>query len=229
LYPDAKLTVTEAFVAIMQLSLKHTFSNSAVEDLTKVLSFMLPENHQFAHSRHLFKKFFSEIERDILFHYYCGRCWKSLLTETDCCGRCETKFKESDRKYFIEIPLEQQVQQFFRIQEFYSGIHHPFERKKKIEANIEDFLDGTAYQNRADFFSQVGNLSMTYCLLLLFFSIPPQLLFCRLAGQLMEFRSSKVQNFVSGPLILSLTHFHPISGMIIWQQSFFTLERKNPK
>jgi len=63
LYPDAKLTVTEAFVAIMQLSLKHTFSNSAVEDLTKVLSFMLPENHQFAHSRHLFKKFFSEIER----------------------------------------------------------------------------------------------------------------------------------------------------------------------
>jgi len=62
LYPDAKLTVTEAFVAIMQLSLKHTFSNSAVEDLTKVLSFMLPENHQFAHSRHLFKKFFSEIE-----------------------------------------------------------------------------------------------------------------------------------------------------------------------
>lgn len=191
-----------------------------------------------------------------------------MLTETDCCGRCETKFKESDRKYFIEIPLEQQVQQFFRIQEFYSGIHHPFERKKKIEANIEDFLDGTAYQNRADFFSQVGNLSMTYCLLLLFFSIPPQLLFCRLAGQLMEFRSSKVQNFVSGPLILSLTHFHPISGqfflplplffllflfsffsssfffffsvafkegkkkkkgMIIWQQSFFTLERKNPK
>jgi len=85
-----------------------------------------------------------------------------LLTETDCCGRCETKFKESDRKYFIEIPLEQQVQQFFRIQEFYSGIHHPFERKKKIEANIEDFLDGTAYQNRADFFSQVGNLSMTW-------------------------------------------------------------------
>jgi len=147
LYPGASIKVTESFVVLMNYILKHCISNPGIEDLVKGISLLLPKNHHLAHSKYFFKKFFKDLEQEPIFHYYCSRCWKTLSSKAENCARCKEKFEENDLKYFLEVPIEQQIRQFFKIEEFYQGIHYPFMRKKKVSENLEDFLDSTAYKS----------------------------------------------------------------------------------
>jgi len=91
-----------------------------------------------------------------------------LSSKAENCARCKEKFEENDLKYFLEVPIEQQIRQFFKIEEFYQGIHYPFMRKKKVSENLEDFLDGTAYKSREEFFRQLGHLSLRFFVLFFF-------------------------------------------------------------
>jgi hypothetical protein len=62
----------------------------------------------------------------------------------------------------IEIPLEPQMRKLFEETEFFEGLRYPFNRQKQNEENIEDFLDGELYNNFADFFSDFGNISVSW-------------------------------------------------------------------
>jgi len=62
----------------------------------------------------------------------------------------------------IEIPLEPQMRKLFEETEFFEGLRYPFNRQKQNEENIEDLLDGELYNNFADFFSDFGNISVSW-------------------------------------------------------------------
>jgi len=56
------LTVSEAFVVIMQYSLRHKLSTPALQDLIKLLRLFLPEYNLMADSVDSLRAFFAELE-----------------------------------------------------------------------------------------------------------------------------------------------------------------------
>jgi len=48
--------------------------------------------------------------------------------------------------YFIEIPVVNQLSEFFSLNGFYSDIQYRFHQTKKHPKNMEDIYDGTIYQ-----------------------------------------------------------------------------------
>jgi len=54
------------------------------------------------------------------------------------------------------------MRKLFEETEFFEGLRYPFNRQKQNEENIEDFLDGELYNNFADFFSDFGNISVSW-------------------------------------------------------------------
>jgi len=161
LFPDAPVTLNETLVMVLQFTLKHSLSEIALDDLLKMFTLVLPQNHQLDDSKYLFHKFFQELEHDIKFRYYCERCTRPL-TETDPCDHCKEKFENKFRKFMIEVPLESQIKKLFQHREFYDGLSYPFTRKKTSVDSIDDFIEGEIYQKYATFFSEFGNVSISW-------------------------------------------------------------------
>jgi len=69
LFPDAPVTLNETLVMVLQFTLKHSLSEIALDDLPKMFTLVLPQNHQLDDSKYLFHKFFQELEHVLFFSF----------------------------------------------------------------------------------------------------------------------------------------------------------------
>lgn len=51
------------------------------------------------------------------------------------------------KSYFIEVPIEDQLESFFKRESFVTAIKGRFHKQKENISNIEDICDGKLYKN----------------------------------------------------------------------------------
>ena len=158
LYPGADLTVNESTLIILKLASRHKMSKAALLDLMRVTKRICPENNKCINSIYKLKKIFdNDIVKEIR-HYYCKTCHKKLENKNDTCS----EHKSDETGYFIEIPLEDQLQVLFRRPRFYEKLNYRFERKQD-ENSYSELYDGSVYKKFAtpDLLGNRNNISFT--------------------------------------------------------------------
>ena len=158
LYPGADLTVNESTLIILKLASRHKMSKAALLDVMRVTKRLCPEPNKCLNSMYKLKKIFeNDIVKEVR-HYYCKVCHKKLENKNDKCLQHEF----DEKGYFIEIPLEEQLQVLFKRPGFYEKLNYRFERKQN-EKCVGEFYEGSVYKKFAteDMLGNRNNISFT--------------------------------------------------------------------
>lgn len=95
---------------------------------------------------YFFKKHFSHLKAPVKFHFFCSDCTHSLKDSSDVCPNQKShRNKRTQISYFLEIPIENQIQTLFKRKGFAENILSRLSRKKQSNT-IEDIYDGQLYK-----------------------------------------------------------------------------------
>lgn len=131
LYPGAPLSLHESLRSVLLLTIRHTISDSLLDDLLLLISnHCITPNHCFT-SKYKFKKYFDRLRINHIRHYYCSSCHSTLLSEKANCTNCRNVANEnSDNPYFISISLLSQLSAMFPRVGFFDLLKYRFSRNK---------------------------------------------------------------------------------------------------
>ena len=107
LYENAKLTVFESYLSLLQYSLRHGLTKQASSDLLNLVGKHLPTESMI--SLHMLKKFFQDKYGDLSAfksHYCCSSCHSPL---SDKKATCPTGCNMPAVTQFLSVPLEVQL------------------------------------------------------------------------------------------------------------------------
>lgn len=117
IHDHTNVSCQEALLVLMAIKLRHKLSNLAVEDIISFCNLILPTNHSFVKDAAAFNNFFQQLKHPVTKHFYCPnkKCQMYLGTSFPSPSHQETKcsqcgFRLSSNHFFIEIPLENQLQ-----------------------------------------------------------------------------------------------------------------------
>uniref|UniRef100_A0A6V7IHC1 Transposase domain-containing protein n=1 Tax=Bracon brevicornis TaxID=1563983 RepID=A0A6V7IHC1_9HYME len=144
LYPNSPISVGESIMMILQFYLRHKISNSALGDLLELIKLHCPGPNQCIKSLYFFRKWLQSynVELQLKKHYYCKACSHLIEDLMEQCPQCEG----SDITYFITIPVESQLKEFFARPGFYYNLQYRFNRVKEDINGLEDIYDGQVYE-----------------------------------------------------------------------------------
>lgn len=150
LYPGASLTVHTTLLLILAFVLSHNLTNQALSDLLSLLNVILLQPHHLPTSTYKFYKYLKINKAEATRHYYCSACETPLEPGAEVCpnGSCRQQVLQNT-PYFLQLSLEQQIQNLFKRPHFYEQIQHRFEQTKQSDRNIEDIYDGEVYKELA--------------------------------------------------------------------------------
>ena len=82
------------------------------------------------------------------YHHYCINCFFKVIDHAvQNCPKCEYDLLvNGSKRYFIELPIINQMISFFKRVGFYESLQYRFKRNKRSSKNIEDIYDGLIYQ-----------------------------------------------------------------------------------
>ena len=153
LYPGAPVTMYAALLLILAFVLNHNLTNEALADLLSLLNCLLLQPNLVPPSVYKFYKHLRITKAEVIRHYYCSTCEAPLDQSSgmNCSNPfCQRTFpRKQNIPYFLELPLEQQIQTLFKRPYFYSQIQHRFNRTKISERHIEDIYDGQLYKEHS--------------------------------------------------------------------------------
>ncbi|XP_070551310.1 uncharacterized protein [Ptychodera flava] len=135
---------------IITYVLKYHLSGEALTDLLQLINLHCAASHPGLQSIHVFFKYFQKLQNPLVFHHYCSSCLFKLddpsvvICPNDVCHNDLSK--HGAKSFFIEIPIEAQLQSLFSRGNFYDDLAHRFRRKKKHQKDIADIYDGSLYQ-----------------------------------------------------------------------------------
>ena len=156
IYPGHFLPVKVSVLLIWLYAINHSITGAQLSDLLTLIGFHCILPHPALRSLYRFKRYFVNVKSPLVRHYYCNFC----LTCVDKDAKnafCSKDFTDSNKKsYFIEVPIEQQLQRFFERDDFIGLLSKRFTRVKKRENSIEDIYDCGIYRSLSD---QGGPLS----------------------------------------------------------------------
>lgn len=156
LFEGARIT-TGAFMLLLALfTSKHKLSGDGIQQLLKIISLVLPVQHNFALTLQTYKDFFKNLRNPLTKHYYCSSCLGYIehSLEKNCTyASCQKEFKEK-LPYFLEIPVIEQIKSKFLQSGFYNMLQGRFNRTTVNK--YEDIYDGKLYKK---YFSKNGPLS----------------------------------------------------------------------
>ncbi|XP_070550109.1 uncharacterized protein [Ptychodera flava] len=150
IFPSAKLSVGVSMLLIITYVLKYHLSGEALTDLLQLINLHCAASHPGLQSIHVFFKYFQKLQNPLVFHHYCSSCLFKLddpsvvICPNDVCHNDLSK--HGAKSFFIEIPIEAQLQSLFSRGNFYDDLAHRFRRKKKHQKDIADIYDGSLYQ-----------------------------------------------------------------------------------
>lgn len=149
LYPGASIKIGAAMVLLSLYAVKFNLPADAISRLLLLLNLMLPCGHVLPTTLNRFKKYFSNLKHPFILHYYCSFCLATVEAESKTCPNTaclKDLTVRGTKSYFVELPLVEQLQTFFKRPSFYSDIQYRFNRKKLNRDNIEDIYDGKLYK-----------------------------------------------------------------------------------
>ena len=116
IHDHTPVSCQEALLVLMAIKLRHKLSNLALEDIISFCNLLLPSKNSFVKDAVAFNQFFQQLKHPITKHFYCPnkKCQMYVgssfppQSEGTACSQCG--FKLSAKFFFIEIPLENQLQ-----------------------------------------------------------------------------------------------------------------------
>ncbi|KAH3841159.1 uncharacterized protein LOC127880246 [Dreissena polymorpha] len=149
IYSGHSMTVGTSLLLILLYTITHEISGSQLSDLLVLIGLHCAEEHPGLKSLFHFKKHFAGFKSPLVKHYFCIHCLTCVNENDQLCTNtlCGKSIKDSKSKsYFIEVPLESQLLNFFNRPNFAELLKHRFQRKKKKPSNLEDIYDGELYK-----------------------------------------------------------------------------------
>ena len=149
IYEGHRMTVHCSMILILLYVISHSISGTQLADLLTLISLHCLHGHPGLKSIHNFRKYFANLKTPIKKHYFCSFCLfplPEMSTKTCPNESCKKDLTKKEKQYFIEIPLEQQLQTLFQNDTFLEGLKHKKKRLKTMKNNIEDIYDGNVYR-----------------------------------------------------------------------------------
>ncbi|XP_061183192.1 uncharacterized protein LOC133191454 [Saccostrea echinata] len=90
--------------------------------------------------------YFRNLRNPLIKHYYCARClaFQKNNGPGENCTVCESAMDKSNKRYFLEMPIENQLKNLFAQNGFYNNLQGRF--RKSFNNSYEDITDGTLYR-----------------------------------------------------------------------------------
>ena len=149
IYKGASVRLSTAFLILSLFMMKHNLAQTTMDDVLSILCFLLPVGTIMAQNFKEFRRLFMKMEYPLLLHYYCSNCLMPIQKkEAQVCknDNCQKNLTvRGSVSYFIEIPLIDQIQSFFKRPDFYSSLQHRFKRKN--DGKLRDIYDGQMYKS----------------------------------------------------------------------------------
>ncbi|XP_051159327.1 uncharacterized protein LOC127291530 [Leptopilina boulardi] len=141
IYEGSMLTKKESEVLILAQTLRHGFSDSALDSTLQIINCHLP--FDIHGSKYNFLKSFPN--PNAITYYYCNSCSTILNfedSEESTCKNCTTRYVKSilhkNGKYFLYVPLKEQLKQFVKSK------YYKFLRKSSDDES--DIINGKFYR-----------------------------------------------------------------------------------
>lgn len=150
LYDNAPVTIGQCLLLLMAFILGNKLTGVAVGNLLRLLTMILPTGSQLPQTKFLFTVtsiYFNAFKEGLEFKLFCP-CCKTLLETADClkCLICETEYVKQklleQGNFFIYLPFEKQLHDFFQCKDPSSYLDYRFNREKATPDSIEDIYDG---------------------------------------------------------------------------------------
>lgn len=155
LCPCTEISVNDVVLMVLALGMRHSLTWVAQLGILKMIQTIFPKA-KVPMTKHLL---FQKIKRDtvdVKYHVFCPKCQiylkpMTILKEKVKCSICSTDLlAEKAANYFCSMSVRDQLRDLFE------GPHKlgrevlafRANRKKKVQANIEDIFDGTVYQQQ---------------------------------------------------------------------------------
>ena len=126
LYENARVTVGESLLLVMAFIMRHNLSMVASSDLLELLELHCPKENRAVKELSRFQPYFKQLNHPIKQHYCCPNSKCQVYTsatmpkEGDVCKICGGP---SGKSFFIEVPVEDQLQTILSLKCFYKCIH----------------------------------------------------------------------------------------------------------
>ncbi|XP_053407190.1 uncharacterized protein LOC128559474 [Mercenaria mercenaria] len=148
LYPGAAVSLGAIMLLLALFCTKHNLAGDGIQQLLNIFAIVLPNGNIMSTTLHEFKKFFRSLKTPIVKHFYCEHCLGFLGDENNCNDVCPFstcgKPLKQNKEYFLEMPVESQLQSLFSQEDFYTSIQYRFTRTQKV--TLSDIYDGNLYK-----------------------------------------------------------------------------------
>ncbi|KAE8741781.1 hypothetical protein FOCC_FOCC012689 [Frankliniella occidentalis] len=147
-YKGARITVSESMTAILSYIIRHEPSGKEILDLLNLINLHCKEEeNRMITTLYFFKKYFSLLGCQVVYHYYCSACYAKLQKKSDICPNLKEHPESSEVSIFVELPLIPQIQSLFTQEEFYTNFASQKVRAQSTnKSTLEDTYDGQLYQ-----------------------------------------------------------------------------------
>lgn len=128
-------------------TMKHSIVGDGIMQLLNLISLALPQGHNLCTSLHSYRAFFRKLRNPIVYHHYCPFCLGFIENKNiNKCpySGCEKCLQTSNTPYFLEMPIEEQIKNFFSQRGFYSNLQGRFNSNSDT---YKDIYDGTLYKS----------------------------------------------------------------------------------
>ena len=161
LYAGSPINVAEQILSLLSLLLRFNMSGVLFSKILSLIVLHCPKPNFCVKTIYKFKKILKNIDTPIIKLYYCSICFNKQDSNSEECKNCNTKTAIS---YFMEIPLIEQLENFYKRPGFKEMLNHRFTRVKIAEDNYEDIYDGSIYRELVDdgFMSNQNNITLTW-------------------------------------------------------------------
>lgn len=161
------VTVGVAMLLVVSFAIRHELTGEALSNLLLLINVLLPAGNLLSKTLRDFRSFFSNLEVPVVYHGYCSFCYPYIPHNVNSCPN-KACLKDTSKKggkwYFIEVPLANQINNFFQRDGFHESLQHRFTRLKKDPMAIEDIYDGRIYRELINkgILSNPNNISLMF-------------------------------------------------------------------
>lgn len=164
IYDGAGITLHESLMSIFSLASSEHISSRMLGRILELVALHCPPNSLCKRTIYHLKKYFKNLDGTAIlkFHYYCSNCVYPVASKESQCPMCK---KSGECDFFIDMPLECQLQTMYKRPRFYEDLQQRFNpHRKKNVSNIEDIYDGRLYLEQVNngFLRNPNNISLMW-------------------------------------------------------------------
>lgn len=167
LYQDSRITVGESLALTMAFIMRHKLSMVASNDLISLLELHCPKENNAVKALSQFKEHFQYLKHPMKKHFCCPnpKCQVYISVgkpkDGGVCRICSGPL--SDKSFFIELPVEDQLQTILSRPGQLEKLKYRFKRETTDGSSIKDVYDGNLYKmfsGPGGFLTSATNISL---------------------------------------------------------------------